>query len=59
MLSSSIVPPISSTTRRVIARPSPVPFWRPPLRHLFERLEDALLISGGNADSGILDIEAK
>ena len=57
VLSTPISPPIISTSREVIARPSPVPSWR--------RVEDASTwlnfskiaesLSARNADAGVLD----
>ena len=59
-LSQPISPPISSTSRRAMERPSPVPpYWLRVVVGLNVRLKQPLLLKLAEADAGIGDVEAQ
>ena len=57
VLATPIEPPMSSTNWRVMVSPRPVPFCAARLAQLHERLEQAFLVLGLDADAGVLDLD--
>ena len=58
-LSSAMLPPWSSTSRRVSERPEPgaLDLTGGRVVELVELVEDALVVFGGNPDAGVTDVD--